>query len=258
MILRHLPEAASATQPEPKEDSRKKLLAKGLPAQAISKIRVAVFFAVKKVWHFVLEAKDLRPTAQMGYQMKKIFGGRLPSFKKPALIQPLTTHEVKNEQYYLDLIKLQPRNLAHYDALGKFYLEQDNTDDARDIYQYLANHEPANPDFQARLAYCFYKTKNFKRAAEHYQKSLTLDSTQPNRYYNLGLSLEAAGKLPEAVVNFERAIYLEPSVKYYISLSTARLKLGDAKKAEEALLAAQRLDPENETLKAKLERFVKI
>ena len=256
LILRRLPEAAAAAEQAPLEaDARENLLAKGLPAKAFSKVATFVKFWTRKIWNFVLEAKDLRPHAAAGYRMQKIFNGRLPGFKPAPAPQPITTHEVKSEQYYLDIIKLQPKNLSNYDLLGKFYLEQSNFSDAKDIYEYLCNHEPGNPEFQARLGYCYYLDKQFTKASERYQKSLALDSTQPNRYYNLGLSLEGAGKLNDAAKNLETAIALEPSVKYYISLSTVYLKLNNGIKAREILQKALTLEPENEVVKTKLEKL---
>ncbi len=256
IILRHLPEAAINDSREIKEPTAdKKLLAKGLPAKAFSKVKTNVQFWIKKTWIFILEAKDLKPHAAAGYRMKKIFSRSQPPEKKfpPA---PITTHEVKNEQYYLYMIKLKPKNLDHYDALGKFYLERGSLEDARDIYQYLASHQPTSPDFQARLAYCYYQTKQFDKAAEHYQKSLGLDSTQPNRYYNLGLSLEASGKFSEAVENFGQAIVLEPkNSKYHLSLSNTYAKMGDTQRAKELLIEAQAFDQDNELIKAKLKKY---
>ena len=209
IILKHLPAAAKEQPADKEQRPEKKLIEKGLPAQAISKIRVAITTTLKKTWNFILEAKDLKPYARAGYQMKKIFDRRLLLFKKPAAM-PRTLKEVKGEAYFLEMIKLQPKALGNYDSLGKLYLEQENINDAKDIYQYLAKHQPSNPEFQARLGYCFYQTKNYERAAQAYQKSLALDSTQPNRYYNLGLSLEAAGKREEAVRAFHKALELEP------------------------------------------------
>jgi len=215
IILKHLPEAGLPHNNLPKQPPADVVLQeKGLPAQAISKIRVAAAFSAKKIWNFILEAKDLKPQAATGYKMRKIFGGKLPSAKNPIII-PQTFHEVKNEKYYLDLIKQQPKNLAHYDALGKFYLEQNNLADAKDIYLYAINHEPANPDYQARLAYCYYQTKQYAKAVEHYQKSLALDSTQPNRYYNLGLAQKAAGRPAEAGKALHKALELEPENAKY-------------------------------------------
>ncbi len=220
IILKHLPEASMAIGKEPKESAEKALIEKGLPAQAISKIKVSIGLITKKIWNFALEAKDLKPHEATGYKMKKIFGGRLPGFKKPPIVIPRTFHEVKNEQYYLDIIKLEPKNLTHYDSLGKFYLDNNNISDAKDIYLYVTNHQPGNEAYQAKLAYCYYQCKEYGKASEHYQKSLALDSTQPNRYYNFGLSLDASGKHTDAINAFKKALELEPNnEKYKLALS---------------------------------------
>ncbi len=257
MILRRLSEASSLqgqAVPEPKV--HEKLLGKGLPAEAFSKLSSFLKFWAHKIWNFMLEAKDLKPHAAAGYRMKKIFNDRLPMFKKPAAPPPLTFHKEIDEQHYLDIIKLDPKNLANYDALGKYYLDEKSHEDARDIYLYLASHQPNNPEYHARLAFCFYQSKMFDKAAEHYKKSLALDSTQPNRYYNLALSLEADGKIDEALRNFEKAIALEPtSGKYYLSLGNAYLKAGDMTKAREALASGMRADPNNQAIEDRMEKI---
>ena len=257
LIVRRLPEAAVSNDETPTEaGAHTRLLQKGLPAQTFSKVDAFFKFWAKKIWNFILEAKDLKPSAAAGYRMQKIFNGKLPGFKAQAAPQPAITHDVKSEQYYLDMIKLRPKNLSNYDLLGKFYLEQSDFTEAKDVYEYLCNHEPGNPEFQARLGFCLYQNKQFDKAAAAYQKSLALDSTQPNRYYNLGLSLESAGKPDEAIKNFETAISLEPSsVKYYISLSNIYLKTNHGPKAREVLLKARELEPENEAVKAKLDKL---
>jgi tetratricopeptide (TPR) repeat protein len=226
IILRRLPEATAQQIEEAKEpEAHQKLIEKGLPAQAFSKVSVFLKLRIKQIWNFALEAKDLKPHAVAGYKMKKIFGGKLAG-TKPEAVKPLTMQEVRNEQYYLDQIKIQPKNLVHYDALGKYYLDQDNLSDAKDIYQYLVNHQPQSPDFQARLAYCFYQSKDFSKAAEHYEKSIGLDSTQPNRYYNLGLSLESSGKHLEALKALNKAIEQEPeNPKYKQALNKVKKAL---------------------------------
>jgi tetratricopeptide (TPR) repeat protein len=249
LIVRRLPEAASAQEQETQEaTSHEKLLAKGLPAIAFSKFKTIFKFWIRKIWNFVLEAKDLKPQAAAGYRMKKMFSHAQPP-SRPAVsysAPPITTPEVKNEQYYLEMIKLEPKNLSNYDTLGKFYLDQGQMEDAKDIYKYLVNHQPGNPEYWARLGYCYYILKNFDKAAANYQKSLALDSTQPNRYYNLGLSWEGAGNFGEAVKSFETAIALEPTIKYYISLSNVYLRINSGIKAREALRKAQTLDPQND------------
>ena len=258
LIVRRLPEAASAQEREqPEAPAHEKLLAKGLPAIVFSRAETFLKFWIKKIWNFVLEAKDLRPSAAAGYRMKKMFSHSAAASKPavPAASLPAAPEE-KNEQYYLDQIKKDPKNLSNYDVLAKFYLERNSTEDAKDIYQYLASHQPGSPEYWARLGYCFYLLKDFNKAAANYQKSLALDSTQPNRYYNLGLSWEGAGDLVEAVKNFETAAALEPAVKYYISLSNVYLKLNNGLKAREVLRKAQALDPQNELVKSKLDKLM--
>lgn len=231
IVLRHLPDAAvESEESNTNIQPHTRLLAKGLPAQAISKIRVSATFTVKKFWFFILEAKDLRPHSAAGYKIKKMFTSRLTKPKAlPVPLQQLVNP--KNEQFYLDQIKIEPKNLKLYDDLGKYYLEQENLNDARDIYHYLVNHEPANPDFHARLGFCFFKSQNYEKAAQAYGKAIALDSTQPNRYYNLGLSQEAAGELDDAERAFKKALELEPQNPKYLysleKLANSRLTIHD-------------------------------
>jgi tetratricopeptide (TPR) repeat protein len=244
IILRRLPEASSQVEEASKRPAADQVLvAKGLPAEAFSKLESSFKFWIKKIWHFMLEAKDMRPHATSGYKMKKIFGGKQPVIFKKSYPKPITTHEVRNEQYYLDMIKLQPKNLTNFDSLGKFYLEQDSLQDALDIYLYLTNHESYNPEYHARLAFCYYKTKQYEKAAGEYYKSIELDSTQPNRYYNLGLSLEAMGDLAGALKNFQSALQLENSnSKYHLGLSNVYARLGQHQKAMESRNKAKELE----------------
>jgi tetratricopeptide (TPR) repeat protein len=256
IILRRLPEAAVLEDQSSKPPTaQEKLLTKGLPAITISKIKTFLKFWGKKIWNFALEAKDLKPSALAGYKIKKIFGNRFakPEAKTSA---PASTQEVKDEQYLLNIIKRDPKNHANYDALAKFYLDRENLEDARDIYQYLTQHEAANPDYHAMLAYCYYRLRDFPKTAESYQKSLALDSSQPNRYYNLGLALEAQEKNQEAVEAINQAINLEPgNLKYHLGLSSAFEKLGQTALAIEALQKAKQLDPFSEIVAKRLEKI---
>jgi tetratricopeptide (TPR) repeat protein len=242
MILRRLPEAAELAKLQPQETPvNEKLQHKGLPVQAISKLRPIMNLLSKKIWNFMLEAKDLKPAAIPGYKFKKIFGRRFMAQAKQqqaTLAKPTTTAEIKGEKYFLELIRREPKNLSNYDALGRHYLEAENFSDAKDIYTYLTNHEATNSDYQARLAISLYQVEQYEKAVEHFHKSLSLDSSQPNRYYNLGLSLEAAGRTEEAIKAFAQALALEPAnAKFHINLSNAYKKIGEMEKAEEVLRA---------------------
>lgn len=256
IILRRLPELSQNQTKTEELSIEKKLESKGLPAVSISKFKTHVKVWTKKIWQFMLEAKDLRHTTAAGYKIKKIFAKKSRVKLGSAAPAAATAWEVKDEKYFLEEIKREPKNLSHYNELGKFYLERNNFSDAKDIYLYLSNHEPSNDDYHAKLAYCFYQIKNYDKAAQHYETSLTLDSNHPNRYYNLGLCLDELGKFQESIKAFEQAIALEPeNSKFYLALSAGYAKLGQVKKAKDTLLKAKKIDPANEAIKQKLAQF---
>lgn len=256
IILRHLPEAI-ATQTQAKQAGvEKNLEQKGLPAVAISRLRTALKLSSKKLWNFVLEAKDLKPAAIAGYKIKKIFNARAQNITYVPVTPVAAPPKQPTENDLLEAIKGDPHNLTLYQNLGKHYMDAENYADAKDVYGYLTKHAPADSDFHGKLAYCCYQLKDYTKAVEHYKISLTLDSSQPTRYYNLGLSQEAVGNTVQAIEAFRHAVLLEPqTIKTYISLSNLYIKSGDRQKAQEILLEAKKVDPGNEQVKTKLKQL---
>lgn len=238
MILRRLPEAANAKSKETQvADVQEKLAKKGLPVVAFSKIKIFSRYWLQKIWHYMLEAKDLKPGSAAGYKIRKMFthvaspkptaATTVPAQKpnSTAILSPNQATEPHRltETEILAAIKKEPKNHKHYDELGKLYLDQKNFSDAKDLYLYLVNHDPGHSDYHARLAYSCYQLREFSTAVEHYKKSVALDSTHPNRYYNLALCLSVLGKQSEAVENFEHAVHLEPqNQKYQAALEKAK------------------------------------
>ncbi|MDE2311808.1 MAG: tetratricopeptide repeat protein [Patescibacteria group bacterium] len=257
LVLRRLPEATDLDQnASPDKPAAQRLADKGLPAIAASRVKSWLKFKLQKLWHFMLEAKDLRHTAAAGYKIKKIFGQNQAAARRPAPVD-IKPQEAKDEQYFLGLIKKDPKNLDNYDSLGRYYLESKDYAGALDIYDYLSQHAPANPEYHAKLAFCHYQEKQYEQAAGHYQKSLALDSLQPNRYYNLSLAQEALGKFVEAAQAAGQAVTLEPgNVKYYLALANAQVKSGHITAAQTSLRKALALEPENSSIKIKLAALV--
>jgi tetratricopeptide (TPR) repeat protein len=232
MILRRLPEAVSAREHEQThETAHEKLSKKGLPVLAVSKAKSIGRFWSQKIWHFVLEAKDLKPTAATGYKIRKMFSHH-PEAKQAVglaqneaqVVEPTRANEPErpSENEILESIKREPRNHKLYDDLGKLYLEEKKFSDAKDVYLYLVNHESGHSDHHAKLAFSCYQLREFGTAVEHYKKSIALDSTHPNRYYNLALCLSTSGRHEEAIQYFQKAVELEPqNQKYQMALEKA-------------------------------------
>ena len=250
LFLRRLPEASQSGTIAAETPIEQKLSKKGLPALAASKTWSFIKYWLKKIWNFALEAKDLKPADSAGYKIRRLF---LLSHKtRESNLQPnvtpknLPVAEAELEQELLTAIKADPKNLAHYDSLGKFYMEKENFSEGKDIYRYLINHDSGNAEYHSRLANCYYRLGDFTNSAQSFEKSLSLDSTQPNRYYNLGLAWEASQNFGKSLRALQQAIALEPdNSRFYYAMGSVLEKLGKKKEAITAFKKSHRLDPQN-------------
>lgn len=164
-----------------------------------------------------MEAKAIVPSGIAVLKIQKLFKVRNlnPSALSEETIQVAAE---MTEADFLARIKKEPRNLVHYDELGKFYLATKNFQDARDVYLYLTSHASGNADFWARLGFVSFKLKDFKQAASAYEKSVALDSGQPNRYYNLAQSLKACNRNKEALEALNAALAMDPQNFKFLEL----------------------------------------
>lgn len=216
IILRHLPDAVEM-QEKNELNTAENLEQKGIPASTPSKWKSLFGFWVKRMWHFFLEAKNVRPGNKVGYQLKKMLRRTKPMESGP-IIPPSIENVVlpkQDEDYYLERIKEDPRNLDNYKGLGTFYVDNKLFAEARDVYIYLAKHLPGDAAMYAKLAYTHFQLKEFSFAIQNYEKSLALDSTQPNRYYNLALSHEALQDFEKASEVIKKALTIEPNNQKY-------------------------------------------
>ena len=65
-------------------------------------------------------------------------------------------------------------------------------------------HASGNPDYWARLGFASFRLKDFTQASTAYKKSLDLDSSHANRYYNLAQSYKALGEIEAAKASIKR------------------------------------------------------
>ena len=186
------------------------LSAKGLPVLKFSKIKFYGKFYITKLWRFALEAKEMAPSGKAVLKIKKLF---LAKPKLQEISQFLETDEEimskKNEEDFFADIKREPKNLNHYDNLGKLYLTQNKFSDAKDIFLYLTSHNSAQADYWARLGFSAFRLKDFPLATEAYKKAIALDSSKPNRYYNLALCFKAQGLIQEAQDSLQKALEID-------------------------------------------------
>ncbi len=216
MVLRRLPEATvldkqakinRQTTIESRANAGSLLFAKGLPVKAYSKTKVLFKLIGHKIWQFLLEAKGLKQAPKISYNFQKVFS----KIKSDA-----TTPLVKDEKYYINLIKRNPKDDSYYDLLGQFYLEEKKMEDAQSVYEYLVSHAPTQTPYWVRLGLSSLFLKNFKKAEQAYQKAVNLDPTNPSRFYNLALAQQGLRKYTLAAASLQKALELEPKNQKYI------------------------------------------
>lgn len=214
MVLRRLPEATELSREKAQEqptlsDDHSVLSDKGLPVKESSKFKQLAL----KIWHkisqFLLEAKGLRHSPKIHYNFQKVFSKPQSDVKAVA---------VKNEKYYIDLIKRNPKDYSYYDMLGQYYLGEQKMTDAISVYEYLVDHVPTQVMFWVRLGLAALHLKEWEKAEHAYAKALDLDQSHPSRFYNLALALQGLGKYSEAVKALDKALELEPKNQKYFDL----------------------------------------
>src|SRR5690606_26740273 len=90
----------------------------------------------------------------------------------------------------------------------------------------------------------FFERGRWAEAESELRKALAINPDQAEWHFNLGLTLEAAGRYREALVSFEKATELMPdAVPPLLSTAGAALRLGEYDRAALLFAAVARLDP---------------
>jgi tetratricopeptide (TPR) repeat protein len=266
IFLRRIPEVVEEkgqlqfARPRGTVEGDDDLDAKALLKTIVDIVKSFFVFLGKHIWHFMLEAKDLKQS--------QILASKFASFVKPKgrVINIGAFNSIKKadrlmqdgkldeaEQTYIQVIRKHHLEFSAYEGLIKLYFKQKKYDDITEILEFLVSHNPENDMYLAQLGNVYLSTRRFKDAVEAYTKSLALNSLVPARFVNLGLALQGVGDAIGAKVNFEKAVDLDPSnMQYLMILTDTLVKLGERETAMEYLKSANERDPENVEVKEKL------
>jgi S1-C subfamily serine protease len=88
--------------------------------------------------------------------------------------------------------------------------------------------------------------ENDEKAADYYQKAISIDSQYTDAYINLGIIYYDKGEYDLEVTNFEKAVKISPNkYEYWYDLGTAYEDIHQYDKAVEAYQTALRLKPDH-------------
>ncbi len=213
-FLRKLPEATANVETKNVSSNiavshslDKTLRSKGLPFISFSKTKNFFVVIFHKLTQFLLEAKGLKPGPKVRYNFKKILGTEKEQDKFAIL--------VKDEGYYIQQIRKNPKNFVNYDLLGQYYIKEKKFDEAVPLYEYLTNHAPTEVSYWARLGLVSLHVKDFSKSVSSYQRAVDLDNSNPGRFFNLALAQSGLGEFASAINSISTALSLDPNNKKY-------------------------------------------
>ncbi len=181
--------------------------------------------AGKKVWTFMLEAKDFKQGQILASRFAELVRprprlqniGALSSIKK-AERQAQEGGFADAEQTYIQVIRKNPHEYLAYEGLLQLYTQQEKHDDAAEILKFLTANNPDNDMYWAQLGHTSLLLRRFQDAADAYSRAVELNDLVAPRFVNLGLAQQALGNLEEARKNIQRGVDLDPSNEQYLEI----------------------------------------
>lgn len=228
------------------------------------------------LWHFVLEAKDIKPTktnpaALISSQMdrvKKVFRIRIKENEKDPDWMPEMAEQVGEtkgvfskqnktaEELYLETIKKDPNNKQAYEGLGRLYLQEKNFEEAGEIFKFLTRNDPTRDVYWSNLGISYYSQRMFGQAAASYEQALKINNKVPARWVNLALCFEAMEEHTRAIKAINKALELDPrNISYLTLLADIYVKVGNKVRSEEVLTQILSIEPTNKIAREKLMRI---
>jgi len=137
-----------------------------------------------------------------------------------------------------------PGNARAFNSLGVFHFQKGRFDEAATQYEYAAALRPDEAKYVTNLASAYMMQGNFTSAATYFQRAIEIRPTK-NAYSNLGLMQFYSGDYDAAIESQRAAVELQPND------CNARANLGDTLWAAGRLPEAQQALQEAEAMAAR-------
>lgn len=156
------------------------------------------------------------------------------------------------ESLYIQALTIRPDYVKSQADLAKLYLLTNREAKAEALYREVVRNEPDAAYF-GNLGLAYYKQGKYEEACQSYQESLNRDPANPDRSAALGRACMAAGRFVEAAPLLEKGVKKpNRSIETMHLLAECYLQLGDREQAEETYRRINKIQPYDESVKAKL------
>lgn len=140
-----------------------------------------------------------------------------------------------------------------YYGLAESYVQQGKHADAVQAYRELTRLHPTDAQAWVRIGVLHLKIENFEEAVNAFERAIAADENAADAYNNLAWLYAARGeKLLRAAALAERAVALEENASRLDTLAYVYYQLKKYVKAEQTILRAIALAPNNSAYRARL------
>jgi tetratricopeptide (TPR) repeat protein len=147
----------------------------------------------------------------------------------------------------------QAKEIKNYTSLKELFEQAIKYSDQKMYAEAIPLYEQALPMAKTnnipivlgRLAEAYYKTKNYPKAIETYQKAMEANPTEAAYHNNLGNVYADMGKTEEAAAEFKKAAEMDPgrASSYYFNYGAVMYNQGKMDEAVGAFQKAVQVDP---------------
>lgn len=127
------------------------------------------------------------------------------------------------EKAYLQILKLDHKNVPAYSHLGIIYSTQKNMTDAIECFQIASHLHPSGTTLH-NLGLAYLDNKNYMKAIAAFEKSIMFEPTA-SRYVGLSKAHHKLANMPETVAALKKASELDDSEKIKQLLSQTEEEL---------------------------------
>ncbi len=153
------------------------------------------------------------------------------------------------EGKYIEVIKVDNKNIPAYQGLVRLYLDNDKNAEARQIMEFLLKLGVEDAETYINFANLAWEEESLDEAKIYYLKALSLDGSKVIARVNLGMVFGELGDKEAAMQQFRAVFELEPKNPRYLDLLLeSSIQIGDKDLARKALQNLKEVNPENQKI----------
>jgi len=150
-------------------------------------------------------------------------------------------------EYFMLAHELSPNNLECMIMLADLYFEENQLQDALDLYEHIREMDPENPECHNYIGYLLWQMDRNDEAIQAYEQALAVDPDNATALNNLGvIYLDEEFNPSKALRLFEQALRIKPDYTLAaFNLGRTKEWVGERADAAKAYATAKQLNEEN-------------